>query len=208
MILPISLAALEVIISISMMWTFVSRLYSLILMESVHYYDESMKAMAGASDAAVIHSQHSLRRRTYKMSFTDDSQMMHISVKIAILITVSLTSSNVLMGLRAADCFVSSETLIGKAMAMYIQLDTMISCICLVLFLPRTQRGFEVLCCCCNNLASRLMIRLLHRSTVGSLHRIQSARITEIAPTVQSGAENTTTDFEKVDSNELSVSAH
>lgn len=118
-ILPISFVVLELVLSISMTWTFVSRLYSLILMESVHYYDESMKAMAGASDAAVIHSQHSLRRRTYKMSFTDDSQMMHISVKIAILITVSLTSSAVLMGLRAADCFLSSETLIGKAMAMY-----------------------------------------------------------------------------------------
>ena len=182
-LLPIPIAALEITISISMTWIFVSRLYSLILMQTVHHYDESIKSLPGSP--AIVHSHRSLHQRTHVMSVLEDTKyhrMIRLSVKTAILTSVSLTSSSVLMAFRASTCVTSEYSPMGKITSIWIQMDTMISCICLVLFLPRTQRGFDSLCCCCSRLLSEFMKKLLQKSTVKSLHVIETSRAQQASP--------------------------
>merc|ERR1719300_92088 len=147
-----------------MTWIFVSRLYALILMQTAIHYDESIKTVSGTQ--TILHSQHSLRRRTHKMSFLDGTyyQMIRISVKIAILAIVSLTSSLILLAFRVTSFYLSYQSPMAKVAAIWIQIDTMISCLCLVLFLPRTQRGFNLFCCCCNVVLSKIMKKSLQIS--------------------------------------------
>merc|ERR1719293_381557 len=65
---------------------------------------------------------------------------------------------------------------------MWLQVDTMISCVCLLLFLPRTQRGFDVFCCCCNYVLTRIMKKALQIHTVESLKTFECERAMEASP--------------------------
>ena len=195
-VLPIPIAVLEILISLSMTWIFVSRLYSLILMQTVHHYDESIKSLPGLPTK--MHSHFSLHQRTQALSVLDDAKyhrMMQISVKTSMLTIVSLTSSSILMALRAANCLKSKETPMAKLTEWWVQMDTVVSCICLVLFLPRTQRGFDVFCCCCTKLLSECLRNSLQKSTVRSLYKMGSSRAfaaLESSPTIQVPAIRTT----------------
>jgi len=176
------IAVVDIVLSVSMTWMFVSRLYALILTQTAIHYDETTKPPSRSP--TLVHSQSSLRRRTQKMSFLEGThyQMIRISVKIAILAIVSLTSSLILLAFRTTSFVLSYDTPMAKVAAMWIQMDTMISCVCLVLFLPRTQRGFDALCCCCNVLLSNIMRKLLQHSTVRSLRSIENSRALQISP--------------------------
>merc|ERR1719242_2851084 len=81
----------------------------------------------------------------------------------------------------------SGDSLLTIGTEIWIQIDTVISCLCLVLFLPRTQRGFDVFCCCCNRMLSRIMKKALQKSTVRSLHTIESSRAIDLSPQSNAG---------------------
>ena len=160
--LSLPLAMAEIPISTTMTYIFVSKLYSLILTQTVHYYDEAKE------------STPSLKQKSHKMSILEGKQyqrMLRITVKIAILAVVSLTSSSILMGTylwSIAYIYFNGEYnyLMGKISAIYLQVDTMISCVCLVLFHPQTQRYFDCLCCCCSRIVSKLVHKSLQNSTL------------------------------------------
>jgi len=179
--LSVPIAAVDILLSVSMTYIFVSRLYSLILMQTAIHYDESIAKLPGST---TMHSQHSLRRRTHKMSFLEGThfQMIRISVKIGILAIVSLTSSLILLALRVTSFYLSYRAMAAKVAAMWLQIDTMISCVCLLLFLPRTQRGFDVFCCCCNAVLTRIMKKMLQIQTVHSLKSFEDTRAMEVSP--------------------------
>ena len=177
-IVVVVIAILEVIISLSMTGIFVLRLYSLILMQTVHHYDEAIRPPPGSPAFGLSHKL--IRTRTQEMSVLEESKhhrMLRISVKTAILTFVSLTSSSTLMALRAAKCYeMHPDSLVGRLSEIWMRTDTMISCICLVLFLPRTQWAFNIFCGCCNRILSGLMRKSLQKSTVRSLYEIESSR--------------------------------
>lgn len=218
-------AAIELLLSISMIYIFVRRLYSLVLMQTVHYYEESRKSVPGFSFRStmsvsgagavgtmippltphfgtppqfgtpppdsvteLIIEDEQLEPRNLAMSFLERREyrkLIGLSVKIIVLAIVSMISSCVLMALRAV-CFnfiVSYE--MSKTLEIWIQLDTMISCVCLTLFLPRTQRGFDILCGCCNAILSRCMRKSLELSTACSLREIEESRAVTQTPSVR-----------------------
>merc|ERR1712096_73499 len=136
-VLSVPIGLVDVTLSISMTYIFVSRLYRLILLQT-----------AGNS---------MIRRRIDEHlevhgSFLSHShyQMIRISVKIAVLAITSLTSSLILLSFRAVSFYLSYESPMAKVAAIWIQVDVMLSCLCLLLFLPKTQRGFLCFCCLCH----------------------------------------------------------
>ena len=120
--LSVPIAVVDILLSVSMTYIFVSRLYSLILMQTAIHYDESLAKMPGST---TMKSEHSLRRRTHKMSFLEGTyyQMIRISVKIGILAIVSLTSSLILLGLRVASFYLSYGAMVAKVAAMWLQVS-------------------------------------------------------------------------------------
>lgn len=118
------MAVLEIPISTSMTYIFVSRLYSLILQQAVYHYDGS------------IDSKASMSQRTASISVLENKKyqnMLRVTVKIAILALVSLTSSSIVMGIGVASTLSKGggpivDPLIQKIQDIYLQIDTMISC--------------------------------------------------------------------------------
>ena len=171
--LSVPLAVLEIVTSISMIWIFVSRLRSLILKQSSHSPDE----FAG--------SEYSLKERRQRLLV-----LRGIKVKIAILALVSLTSSSILMGFRVASFYLSYKSPMAKVAAIWLQFDTMLSCVCLVLFHSQTQRYFNILCCCCSKVVSIFMKESLQNSRILEIHTIEDTCTQEIV-LEESNTENT-----------------
>ena len=119
--LSVAIAVVDILLSVSMTYIFVSRLYSLILMQTAMHYDESIAQMPGST---TMHSQHSLRRRTHKMSVLEGSyyKMIRISVKIGILAIVSLASSLILLGLHVAYHLLTWGV-VAKAVDVWLQVN-------------------------------------------------------------------------------------
>ena len=92
--------------------------------------------------------------------------MIDVSIKITLLSVTSLLSSMVLIAFRAQSYFLWWESPIDIAHGYWYQLDTMISCICLTLFLPKTKNAYNKLCCCCKNALSRCMRERIHNTTM------------------------------------------
>ena len=53
----------------------------------------------------------------------------------------------------------------AKCAAMWIQFDTIISCLCLILFLPKTNTAYNILCYCCKILSRKCMEKYVKYST-------------------------------------------
>ena len=68
--------------------------------------------------------------------------------------------------LRATSYFTGWHSPIDKATEIWMQIDTIISCICLTLFLPNTNRLYGLLCCCCNKTSSKAMKYAVKRRTM------------------------------------------
>ena len=119
--LSVAIAVVDILLSVSMTYIFVSRLYCLILMQTAMHYDESIAKMPGST---TMHSQHSLRRRTHKMSVLEGTyyQMIRISVKIGILAIVSLASSLILLGLHVAYHLLTWGV-VAKAVDVWLQVS-------------------------------------------------------------------------------------
>ena len=156
-ILSIPICIIDVIITLSMTHIFVSRLYRLILLQTRMSYEEQM-------DRAQAE-----RLRVSLLMTNKQHRMIGVSVKIAILAISSLLSSLILISFRAISFFMRYESPLAKVAAIWIQMDTMISCLCLVLFLPKTQKAFDFFCCCCNALLSKYMEKAGKHSTLETL---------------------------------------
>ena len=97
-----------------------------------------------------------------------EKKMIRVISKISILSVTSLVSSMTLVTLRAIGNVTSwpADSMLGIVLVFVFQIDTTISCLCLVLFLPKTEKMFTVLCCCCNRILSGVMKESLYHSTV------------------------------------------
>ena len=160
--LSLPIALIDILLSVSMTYIFVSRLHHLVSTQIVEHH-ESMEM------DNVQRGRRSVRtrsRRTLSFLSNTHSKMIQISVKVAVLSITSLTSSVMLMIFRAISFFFAFRTVVDKVASMWIQIDVMISCLCLVLFIPSTQRGFDRLCCCCNWVVMKCMRRSLQRVDV------------------------------------------
>ena len=161
--LPI--AAVDVLLTVSMTLIFVSRLHHLISMQIADHY-ESIELKEQNKSALSDSPWPRTGRRTLSFLSHSHSKMIAVSVKVAVLAITSLTSSVLLLGFRPVSFFMAYQTAMDKVASMWIQMDTMISCLCLVLFTPSTQRGFDCLCCCCNVVVSKCMRRSLQNGDV------------------------------------------
>ena len=88
------------------------------------------------------------------------ADLVHVSVKITILAITALLSSVILITFRAIVNFMefhqslSNPLLYDVFQSFWLQMDTIISCLCLILFLPQTSTVYRILCCCCIGLLS------------------------------------------------------
>ena len=162
-ILSIPITLIDILITASMTFIFVSRIYKLILLQTKTTFNEELQ---NVRDFARTSNSPSSHVRVTLLITNQHRVLMTVSVKIALLAITSLVSSLILITLRAISFFMSYKSVIAKCAAMWIQFDTIISCLCLVLFLPKTQRAFSILCCCCNALSKKCMERYVKNSTV------------------------------------------
>ena len=160
--LSLLIAVIDILLSVSMIYIFVSRLHHLVSTQIVDHYEsiEMDNVQRGRRNV------RTRSRRTLSFLSNTHSKMIEISVKVAVLAITSLTSSVMLMVFRAVSFFFGYRTVVDKVASIWIQIDVMISCVCLVLFIPSTQRGFDRLCCCCNWIAIKCMRRSLQRVDV------------------------------------------
>ena len=165
----IPVGIIDIIITISMVHIFVSRLYKLVLTQT-----------------KVDHDDFSSNSRQEPLLLKDSHlNMIRISVKITILSVTSLLSSVVLFVFRGITYFAyakgiksDAEELTGLLEALWLRFDTIISCLCLMLFLPKTKKGFKIFCCCCKFCCEKIMEKAVsnhgmsdhrgHRITLGS----------------------------------------
>eukprot|EP01084_Bolivina_argentea_P113621 202468_1 len=137
-IISIPITIFDILITCSMIYIFVSRLYKLILMQTSMIYNEQYEILNIS-----LNEFDSTRMRMSLLWTSRLTQMMKVSVKISILTITSLTSSFILITLRSISFFLSYKSPLAKCAAMWMQFDTIISCLCLLLFLPKTQKGFD-----------------------------------------------------------------
>ena len=161
--LSLPIAVIDILLSVSMTYIFVSRLHHLVSTQIVDHY-ESIESIE--MDNVQRGRWTARSRRTLSFLSDTHSKMIEISVKVAVLAITSLTSSVMLMVFRAISFFFAYRTVVDKVASMWIQIDVMISCVCLVLFIPSTQRAFDRLCCCCNWVVTKCMRRSLQRVDV------------------------------------------
>eukprot|EP01084_Bolivina_argentea_P287149 492680_1 len=153
----ISVTVIDICITFSMTYIFVSRLYQLILLQTTNAYNENNNSELSYSSSSSLSSS---------LLSNKNIKMITISVKITVLSVTSLLSSVILIVFRAISYFMSYNTPLDKCMAFWLHIDCIISCICLLLFLPRTQKAFGIFCCCCNNILSKYMKQSVRTSTI------------------------------------------
>ena len=115
----VPLCIIDILIVISMTFIFSSRLYRVMM-------------ATGIDQSAVTHNK-----------------MIKAAVKCSTLTFSSLLSSLILITVR----MVSYQTgwiyiQLSTFGDFWFQIDTIISCVCLLLFLPKTEKGFDILCFC------------------------------------------------------------
>eukprot|EP01084_Bolivina_argentea_P080223 145357_1 len=154
--LSIPITILDIFITICMTYIFTSRLYRVMLIQTVAKTNDYKTRQNNALNTSlIITNQH--------------TKMIKVSVKITILSVTSLISSLILITLRAITYHNKWGTPLDKIHTIWLQIDTIISCLCLVLFLPKTQKGFDLCCCCCNAILSKNIKKSLHRQTMYQL---------------------------------------
>eukprot|EP01084_Bolivina_argentea_P205124 350462_1 len=149
---------IDVIITFSMTYMFVSRLYKLILLQTTIDYNEQKEI---SNSCSVSIEKPILLKQRHK-------KMIKVSVKITALTVTSLISSLILITFRAVSNFHQwkDTSFLDKVCVFWLQIDTSISSLCLVLFLPKTEKGFKMLCCCCRYILSKCMKSAVRKSTI------------------------------------------
>ena len=150
----IAVLILDVMITVSMIHLFVSRL--LLVMRK----------------AARIVSNEDLQMDVLHQSLREDGQnrrLMNLSVKITVLSFVSLLSSLMVVSMAtAAEISLDLSGPIALIDSLWTQIDTMISSLCLVLFLKPAEGTYTILCCCCASVGRKCMNRALLRRRMES----------------------------------------
>ena len=84
--------------------------------------------------------------------------MKSVAIKITVLSMTSLISSLLTVSFRAISYFTVADQdgiaviiygIFVNAQVFWLQIDTVISSLCLILFLPKTKSIYEFCCCCC-----------------------------------------------------------
>merc|ERR550525_535584 len=112
-----------------------------------------------------VHGHH-LRMDVLDQTLKADGrnrQMMTLSVKITVLSCVSLLSSLLFVSFMATAIYLQFTVYMDFITNLWLQISTMISTLCLTLYIARTERAYDVLCCCCNILGYRYMKVLLFK---------------------------------------------
>eukprot|EP01084_Bolivina_argentea_P117788 209115_1 len=140
-----------------MTYIFVSRLYKITLSQSAMDYNERL----------LINTNIDLKNEPLLLNNKNET-LIKVSVKITILSVTSLLSSLLLIALLAIANFVkwTEDTFLNKAVAFWLQMDTMISSVCLVLFLPNTKKIYGIFCWCCKVTLKQCMTKSVRRSTI------------------------------------------
>ena len=188
----IPIVAIDVILTLSMTYMFVSRLYKLIFTQTTQKYTKYEYDVYDDSNDKI------------EPLLNDQSKdLIQVSVKITILTVTSLLSSVLLVVVRILVNFIVTHkdpkqaALLDLFMSFWIQIDTIISCLCFVLFLPKTQGGFKFLCCCCIGLLSKCMKKsLIYGTTEYNIKQQQKW----MPPTIPMTPSNHTSDTVKFDS--------
>ena len=108
-----------------------------------------------------------LRNEALNQSLNADGanyQFMRLSVKIAVLSITSLLSSLAFVSLDALSTYYQWEHSMRWLLYWWLQIDIVITCFCLTLFLARTEKVYNMLCCCCIFIGQRWMRRMLLRN--------------------------------------------
>ena len=127
---------LDVLITISMTYLFVTRLY--------------MEMWSQVNDV----DDHNLRMIALNQSLGPNelnNRLMHLSVKAAVLSIVTMLSSLLWIAPMTVVSFVESSPahVLGNILDFLQQVDTVISSLCLILFLTKARGLYRILCRCC-----------------------------------------------------------
>ena len=165
--MDISILILDVLITVSMMYMFVSRLFAVMRGQTQFVNDPVAQREA-------LNRSLDVDQSNYKL--------MRLSIKIAVLSITSLVSSLILVSFNEAVLYLPRcphvDFNLAQLFDLCLQTDTIISCLCLTLFLARIESVYRVLCCCCSAVGFRWMRRVLLR------------RRDEIASSLQSTSES------------------
>ena len=148
--MTIPIVILEILITISMIYMFLSRLFLVMKMQIETSHD------------------HYRRMDVLDESLKSNGQNRHLldlSIKIAALSMNSLLSSLLFIVLGVITYFYGVDFPVSVLLCLlWWQIDTVINCICLVLFLKRANVFYDFLCCGCITLFSRCMTYRLSNS--------------------------------------------
>ena len=132
----ILILSLDVLITISMIYLFVTRLFMEMWYQVVDVDDHNLRMIA---------LNQSLGPNRL------NNRLMHLSVKAAVLSIVSLLSSLLWVAPAALGPFIhlSADSVFWQILTLCQQIDTVICSLCLTLFLTKARRLYSVLCSCC-----------------------------------------------------------
>ena len=151
----ILILVLDIVITVVMCYMFIFRLFAV---------------MRG--QALSVHDRHVQMEELYRSLNVDGTnyRLLNLSVKISTLSIISLLSSLIFVVLNTIIYYTNwrKPTAITfwtvhnlEVKNIWLSIDTVISCICLTLFL--SSRLYQVLCCCCVSLGNRCMRNALLR---------------------------------------------
>ena len=155
--IPSLILILDVVISISMTYLFVSRLFMVMRGQTRTVHDQHRR-MNALNESLNIHGQN--------------RRLLELSVKITILSISALLSSLIFFAV-SADAYIygvrhgfDSGRYIFKAFCVnaWLAIGNVINCVCLILFLQSTKVMYEKLCCCCIAFCSCCIRRALLRA--------------------------------------------
>ena len=152
--IPTMIIAATIILSMS--YIFVSRLLKMILLQTRMRY----QSFDGHhKDSYIMNDKTSNTNSsplTEELILTNKNiQIIRICVKMATLSISSLLSSFVFASFDCAAYYHNFDGPTDKIRMIWLQIDMVISCICLILFLPKTQKAYDILCCCCRSICSK-----------------------------------------------------
>ena len=162
--LPIMI--IDIIITLSMTFVFVSRLYQLTVSRTQMYHVEVSKTFTNTNN------DYENSRNEPLLYDDTNRELINVAIKITILTVTSLLSSVILIIFRAIVNFIAFHKSLSNALlydvfqSFWLQIDTIISCLCFLLFLPKTEKGFKCLCCVCIAMVSKCMRGSLYVTTM------------------------------------------
>ena len=132
--ITIPIFILDLVITISMIYMFVSRLVLVMREQAEAGLDRHLRMDALDKSLNANGTNHKL---------------MGLCVKIAVLSITGLLSSLIFVILQAINVHFDLNGCMALITHFWLQADTVISCFCLTLFVAQTERFYRILCCCC-----------------------------------------------------------